>query len=98
MLVCGVLVRERVLIEFVFVHLGIKVHPCMCVCVFVCVHVFVCKGVCLIINTHADINQCAESNGGCAQQCTNLVPGFECSCNAGYQLGQDGTSCNGKLK
>ena len=45
---------------------------------------------------HADINQCAESNGGCAQQCTNLVPGFECSCNPGYQLGQDGASCSGR--
>ena len=48
------------------------------------------------LNTHTDINQCAENNGGCAQQCTNLVPGFECSCNPGYWLGQDGT-CSGKL-
>ncbi len=41
-----------------------------------------------------DIDQCATSNGGCAQICTDQIPSFTCSCNAGYMLDADGHSCN----
>ena len=37
------------------------------------------------------MNECATSNGGCSQICTNLVGGFSCGCYTGYQ--QVGTSC-----
>ena len=42
------------------------------------------------------INQCAEGTHNCAQLCINDGGSFRCSCNTGFQLGADGTSCNGK--
>ena len=36
------------------------------------------------------------SDGGCAQVCTDLSVGYECSCNDGYTLDGDGMSCNGE--
>ena len=42
-----------------------------------------------------DINQCESNNGGCGQNCTNLLPGFECSCLSGYILDEDGRTCLG---
>ena len=46
--------------------------------------------------TFPDINECASSNGGCAQVCTNSVGSFQCSCNSGYTLNVDGRTCSGK--
>ena len=46
--------------------------------------------------TFPDINECASSNGGCAQVCTNSVGSFQCSCNSGYTLNGDGRTCSGK--
>ena len=45
----------------------------------------------------AEINECGVGNGGCAQVCTDLSVGCECSCNDGYTLDGDGVSCNGEL-
>ena len=43
----------------------------------------------------ADIDQCLVNNGGCEQVCINLVPDFQCDCNVGYTLNNDGYSCRG---
>eukprot|EP00731_Ephydatia_muelleri_P031789 Em0023g296a len=40
-----------------------------------------------------DIKQCVVSNGGCQQVCTELIPGFQCSCQAGYVLASNGFNC-----
>eukprot|EP00731_Ephydatia_muelleri_P031717 Em0023g224a len=40
-----------------------------------------------------DIKQCAVNNGGCQQVCTELIPGFQCSCQAGYVLASNGFNC-----
>ena len=44
---------------------------------------------------HSDVNECATSNGGCAQTCTNNVGSFVCSCQSGYTLASNDLSCNG---
>ena len=41
------------------------------------------------------VNECNTDNGGCQQICTDTVSSFECSCREGYELDQDGRSCNG---
>ena len=45
----------------------------------------------------SEISECGVGNGGCAQVCSDLSVGYECSCNDGYTLDGDGVSCNGEL-
>ena len=40
-----------------------------------------------------DRDECQENNGGCSQLCTNLIPGFECSCRPGHILHADQSTC-----
>ena len=42
----------------------------------------------------ADVTECDNANGGCAQNCTNNDGGFVCSCNAGFSLNADGRTCD----
>ena len=43
-----------------------------------------------------DINECVEDVGiDCEQTCVNTIGGYNCSCETGYQLQQDGTTCEG---
>ena len=44
----------------------------------------------------SDINECVTDSGGCQQICTNTNGSFECSCNQGYSLSSDRTTCIGK--
>ena len=44
----------------------------------------------------SDINECFKEKGGCEHQCTNTIGGYECRCNQGYSLEQDGRSCKRK--
>ncbi|XP_078670984.1 uncharacterized protein LOC144911074 isoform X2 [Branchiostoma floridae x Branchiostoma belcheri] len=41
-----------------------------------------------------DVDECATGNGGCAQNCTNTVGSFSCSCYTGYEFNNDGVSCD----
>ena len=49
------------------------------------IHVYI-KGI--------DIDECAEIDA-CDQDCTNTVGSFICSCYNGYELDDNGRSCNG---
>ena len=42
-----------------------------------------------------DIDECSLRNGGCSQLCVNKPGSFECSCNTGYKLESDLTTCSG---
>ena len=44
----------------------------------------------------SDINECLTGNGGCQHNCNNQPGTYSCSCNAGYALANDGTSCSGE--
>lgn len=39
------------------------------------------------------MNECNTNNGGCDQICTDTPSSFHCSCNVGYTLSSDGTTC-----
>lgn len=42
---------------------------------------------------------CQQQNGGCSQLCFQKVTQSVCDCAIGYQLGDDGRSCNsGRLQ
>ena len=40
------------------------------------------------------VNECQTNNGDCEQVCTDLTVGFECGCNEGFVLNDDGQSCD----
>ena len=46
-----------------------------------------------MINCISDIDECTE--GPCNHTCTNTDGSFTCSCNNGYELDDNGRSCNG---
>ncbi len=43
-----------------------------------------------------DIDECAVGIDGCSHSCNNTVGSFVCTCNDGYELAADGTTCIGK--
>ncbi len=52
----------------------------------------------LLLNfSTTDIDECDANRGrgACAHRCVNHDGGFQCSCNHGYNLASDGTSCTG---
>lgn len=55
------------------------------------IHIFTLNTCYLCI----DIDECANSNGGCDQTCTNTIGSFSCGCNDGYELVNE-TLCVGK--
>ena len=42
-----------------------------------------------------DIDECGEGSSGCGQICNNTIGNYSCSCNTGYELGNDSHKCNG---
>ena len=41
------------------------------------------------------VNECLNSNGGCAHTCVDTSTSYRCECRRGYQLATNGRSCNG---
>ena len=41
--------------------------------------------------------QCAVNNGGCSHICTDINGGIQCSCETGFELESDKTSCTGEM-
>ena len=53
--------------------------------------------VCVILRVGSlflDDNECENPSHGCSHQCTNTPGSFVCSCNDGYELDEDGNTCN----
>ena len=42
-----------------------------------------------------DFDECANDSSLCDHNCTNTDGSFTCSCNNGYELDDNGRSCNG---
>lgn len=41
-----------------------------------------------------DVNECEAANGGCEHDCSNTAGGYECACDAGHTLNNDGLTCD----
>ena len=50
-----------------------------------------------VIDYFTDIDECADNNGGCNQTCTNSIGSYQCSCQDGYMLNEDGYNCAGEI-
>ena len=48
------------------------------------------------LNWSIDVDECAEGVHDCDQECINNAGSFTCSCANGYELAEDGYTCNGK--
>ena len=44
-----------------------------------------------------EINECDLGTDACDQVCTNTVGSYNCSCNDGFTLDEDGFACVGML-
>lgn len=45
----------------------------------------------------ADIDECSRGEHECSQICNNTLGGHFCSCENGYQLQNDGITCEGTI-
>jgi len=43
----------------------------------------------------SDVDECKSETAKCTQTCINNIGSFECSCNEGYELDEDGFTCRG---
>ena len=51
---------------------------------------------CCLSTPRADVDECAVNNGGCDHICDNDEGSFECHCNEGYILKDNGLTCSSK--
>lgn len=43
---------------------------------------------------HADVNECVQEIHGCSQKCHNTLGNYTCSCQPGFILNADNTTCD----
>ena len=43
-----------------------------------------------------DNDECSNGESMCTGTCTNIPGGYECTCDMGYELADDGYTCEGK--
>ena len=68
------------------------------VCAHVQMSIHACKYNFTHMDTlfHPDIDECSDrTTENCTQICTNTNGSFICECNTGFQLDNDGVTCNG---
>ena len=41
------------------------------------------------------VNECSNANGGCEHNCLNTIGSYQCTCNSGYRMENNGHSCTG---
>ena len=59
---------------------------------YCCIYEVFSRKCCFFLS---DTDLCSTDNGECSHNCTDLLPGRECSCYSGYVLNADGHTCNG---
>ena len=50
---------------------------------------------CTYAYTYIIIKICSIGTHNCSQTCTNTEGGFSCGCGSGFELDDDGATCNG---
>ncbi|XP_054639556.1 matrilin-4 isoform X2 [Dunckerocampus dactyliophorus] len=72
-------------------HQSIVSSCCYCQCVCIIHNEF-------IVNTWVAtvMNYCSFGNHTCDHECVSVLKGFQCRCNDGYKLLDDGRSCRGR--
>jgi hypothetical protein len=51
----------------------------------------------MLAKSHAiEINECQERSALCEQICINTNGSYDCQCNDGYTLNNDGLTCSGE--
>jgi len=70
-------------------------YPMIIAHVLVCIVLYIMHHISLPIN-HSDVEECLIDTHNCSQLCVELDGGFKCDCSDGYELGNDGITCEGK--
>ena len=89
-LICVVILLEAIV---VIVRMGTKLTV-------ITTHVLVRSSMQYLWFAHSliDINECANQNGGCEQNCQNAIGSYSCSCLTGYIIDSNGYNCTGLNK
>ena len=45
------------------------------------------------MNCFSDIDECVRQTHECTQECNNTDGSYDCTCNEGYKLADDGIQC-----
>ena len=80
---------------FVYVYVPTCIFACVTVSLLMCCHFTNMLCLYVVLFTFVDMNECTLGTHNCSQVCNNTEGSFVCSCNAGYQLQDEGTTCTG---